>query len=395
MKSIKDIYRIGHGPSSSHTLGPRKAAVTFLKRFPGAASYRVTLFGSLAATGRGHLTDTTLIDAFEGHHLDIVWKPEEFLPFHSNALRFEALDGEASVTGVWTAYSIGGGSVVDETTKGEEICVYPHTSMDEILEVCHKSGIPLWQYVENHEGVEIWEFLMEVWKTMEDSISRGLKNDGVLPGELNLHRKAFNYMTRSKQYKSAFRKRAMLFAYALAVSEENAAGGLIVTAPTCGSSGVVPAVMKYLKVNYRFDDRQILRALATAGLIGMVIKHNASVSGAEVGCQGEIGTACAMASGGATQLFGGSVYHVEYSAEMGLEHHLGLTCDPVCGLVQIPCIERNAMAASRALAHNTYATLSDGSHRISLDDVIKVMMQTGRDLQNSYKETSTGGLAII
>lgn len=395
MQSIRDIYRIGHGPSSSHTLGPRKAAASFLERYPDAASYRVTLFGSLAATGRGHLTDATILEAFRGHVLDIVWKPDEFLPFHPNALRFEALDGRGTVTSGWTAYSIGGGSVVDDTGEKETTCVYPHRNMSEIIDVCNKSGIALWQYVEDHEGKEVWVFLAEVWSAMEDAIRRGLKNDGVLPGGLNLERKAFNYMTRSKQYKSAFRKRAMLFAYALAVSEENASGGVIVTAPTCGSSGVVPAVMKYMKVNYRFDDSQILKALATAGLIGMVIKHNASVSGAEVGCQGEIGTACSMASGAATQLFGGTVYQIEYSAEMGLEHHLGLTCDPVCGLVQIPCIERNAMAASRALAHNTYATISDGRHRISLDDVIKVMKQTGHDLPNLYKETSTGGLALI
>jgi L-serine dehydratase len=395
MESIKTIYRIGHGPSSSHTLGPRKAAAAFLTQYPAAASYTITLYGSLAATGRGHLTDATLTEAFSGRKLTILWEPETFLPRHPNALKFEAFNGNGEQTAEWTAYSIGGGSIIDESGEKESVCVYPHKTMNEILIHCESRGISLWQYVEDNEGAGIWEYLQEVWLAMEEAIKRGLKNDGVLPGELKLQRKAFNYMTKSKQYRSAFKKRAMLFAYALSVSEENAAGGVIVTAPTCGSSGVVPAVMKYMKVNYRFDNGQILKALATAGLVGMIIKHNASVSGAEVGCQGEIGTACAMASAAATQLFGGTNYQIEYSAEMGLEHHLGLTCDPVCGLVQIPCIERNAMAASRALAHNTYATISDGRHRISLDDVIKVMKQTGKDLPSLYKETSTGGLAII
>jgi L-serine dehydratase len=395
MESIKSIYTIGHGPSSSHTLGPRKAATTFLARYPAAVSFSVTLYGSLAATGKGHLTDTTLIEAFTGRTLQILWEPEIFLPRHPNALKFVAYNSNGGVMGEWTAYSIGGGSIIDDTDRKESECVYPHKNMSEILEYCEGRGISLWQYVEDQEGLIIWDYLKEVWNVMEAAIKRGLKNDGVLPGELHLQRKAYTYMTRSKQYKDAFRKRAMLFAYALAVSEENAAGGLIVTAPTCGSSGVIPAVMKYMKMNYRFDDSQILKALATAGLVGMIVKHNASVSGAEVGCQGEIGTACSMASAGATQLFGGTNYQIEYSAEMGIEHHLGLTCDPVAGLVQIPCIERNAMAASRALAHNTYATISDGRHRISLDDVIKVMKQTGKDLPCLYRETSTGGLAII
>lgn len=395
MESIKTIYRVGHGPSSSHTLGPRKAAEMFLARYPDATSYTVTLYGSLAATGRGHLTDITLLEAFKGRGIEILWKPGTFLQRHPNALKFAAYDDAGSVSGEWIAYSIGGGTVVDDKTERESGCVYPHKSMNDILSYCNERGMTLWQYVEEYESSEIWVFLAEIWKVMENAIRRGLKSEDVLPGGLNLRRKANTYMTKSKQYRDAFRKRATLFAFALAVSEENAAGGLIVTAPTCGASGVVPAVMKYLKVFNRFDDGQILRALATAGLIGMIIKHNASVSGAEVGCQGEIGTACAMASGAATQLYGGTIYQIEYSAEMGLEHHLGLTCDPVCGLVQIPCIERNAMAASRALAHNTFVMISDGRHMVSLDDVIKVMMQTGKDLPSVYKETSLGGLAAL
>lgn len=395
MESIKSIYRIGHGPSSSHTLGPRKAAETFIAKYPDAASYKATLYGSLAATGRGHLTDVTLKEAFKGRMLEIIWQPETFLPKHPNALRFEARNADGAVTAEWTAYSIGGGSIVDDTAERESPCVYPHSSMGDIILHCNANGMTLWQYVEENEGDDIWAFLAEIWKVMENAIKRGLKSEEVLPGGLNLRRKAPTYMTKAKHYRDAFRKRATLFAYALAVSEENAAGGLIVTAPTCGASGVVPAVLKYLKVFNRFEDDQILKALATAGLIGMIIKHNASVSGAEVGCQGEIGTACAMASGAATQLYGGTVYQIEYSAEMGLEHHLGLTCDPVCGLVQIPCIERNAMAASRALAHNTFVMISDGRHMVSLDDVIKVMMQTGKDLPSVYKETSLGGLAAL
>ncbi|MDP4185549.1 MAG: L-serine ammonia-lyase, iron-sulfur-dependent, subunit alpha, partial [Bacteroidota bacterium] len=289
---------------------------------------------------------------------------------------------------------VGGGAIVDDNSVSETKQVYELSTMSDILDWCQKNGKQLWEYVEVCEGPEIWDFLSEVWSVMQDAIKRGMNTEGTLPGGLRLPRKACSYKAKAKTYSGPMKKRGLLFAYALAVSEENAAGGIIVTAPTCGACGVVPAVMKYHQNTYEVTVGSILKALATAGLIGNLVKHNASISGAEVGCQGEVGTACAMASGAATQVMGGSIYQIEYSAEMGLEHHLGLTCDPVLGLVQIPCIERNAFAAARSLNHNTYALLSDGRHRISFDQVVEAMKKTGHDLSTNYKETSEGGLAI-
>ncbi|HAX97233.1 MAG TPA: L-serine ammonia-lyase [Prolixibacteraceae bacterium] len=394
MESIREIYKIGHGPSSSHTMGPRKAAGRFRLNHPDAASYRVTLYGSLAATGKGHLTDTAILDELGEDRCTIVWESKTFLPIHPNGMKFEALDHNENPTAEWVAYSIGGGTIIDDATVRETKEVYPHQTMTEILEYCHLNGMKLWQYVEQMEGPEIWDFLDEIWEVMQDSIRRGLKDDGILPGGLRLERKSHNFKQQADNYSGPFTKRINIFAFALAVSEENAAGGKIVTAPTCGSSGVVPAVLYYFRKVYKKDKDAILKALATAGLIGNLVKTNASISGAEVGCQGEIGTACAMASGAATQMMGGTNYHIEYSAEMGLEHHLGLTCDPVAGLVQIPCIERNAFAAQRALAHNTFAMMGDGRHRISFDEVVKTMYETGVNLQSKYRETSEGGLAL-
>ena len=258
---------------------------------------------------------------------------------------------------------------------------------------CEETGCSYWEYVEKHEETDIWDYLNEVWKVMQSAVKRGLDNEGVLPGPLGLHRKATSYYIRAKGYKASLQSRGLVFAYALAVSEENASGGEIVTAPTCGSCGVVPSILQHLKEIRDFSDRRILRALATAGLFGNVVKENASISGAQVGCQGEVGVACAMAAAAANQLFGGSPGQIEYAAEMGLEHHLGMTCDPVCGLVQIPCIERNAMAAARALDANLYSSLTDGVHRVSFDRVVEVMRQTGHDLPSLYKETGEGGLA--
>ncbi|RUT78558.1 L-serine ammonia-lyase [Ancylomarina longa] len=395
MESIKEIYRIGYGPSSSHTMGPRKAAEIFLKRNASAAHYEVVLFGSLAATGRGHLTGVAVEEVFQNRELDLIWKPEIFLKKHPNALQLKAFDSHGELLDDWTAYSIGGGAIIDDDTNQDYKQVYDLTTMDNILEWCKENDKQLWEYVEVREGKEIWEFLEEVWDVMKSAIHSGMKMEGELPGGLKLARKAHMHQLKAMSYKGPMRKRAMLYAYALAVSEENAGGGKIVTAPTCGSCGVLPAILFYHKKIYKFSKKDILKGLATAGLIGNLVKKNASISGAEVGCQGEIGTACAMASGAATQIHGGSIYQVEYSAEMGLEHHLGLTCDPVLGLVQIPCIERNVFAAARALNHNTFALLSDGRHRISFDQVTETMMKTGLDLPNSYKETSIGGLASL
>lgn len=377
-------------------MGPRKAAETFLARHPEATSFKVTLYGSLAATGKGHMTDVAIIDTLQpAAPVEIIWQPKVFLPFHPNAMTFAALNATGKLIENWTVYSVGGGALAEnnEHSSIESPEVYDMNNMTEILNWCEKTGRTYWEYVKERENSDIWDYLNEVWLMMKDSVRRGIEQEGVLPGPLNLRRKASTYYIRAKDYKESLRSRGLVFAYALAVSEENASGGKIVTAPTCGSCGVMPSVLYHLHTSRDFSDLRILRALATAGLVGNIVKFNASISGAEVGCQGEVGVACAMASAAANQLFGGSPAQIEYAAEMGLEHHLGMTCDPVCGLVQIPCIERNAYAAARALDANLYATFTDGVHRVSFDKVVQVMKQTGHDLPSLYKETSEGGLA--
>ena len=395
MESIRNLYRIGYGPSSSHTMGPRAAAEAFLKRNLQAKSFQVTLYGSLAATGKGHLTDKAIKEVFKGNSLQILWKSEIILPRHPNGMKFEAFNEQGTVMDSWTAYSIGGGAVVDDNSKTESTEVYPFTNLNDIISWCNENGRSFWEFVEEFDHIDIFDYLNEVWKTMKAAIQRGLEHEGVLPGILNLQRKASSFHIRSTSFTGSLRKRALLFSYALAVSEENASGGKIVTAPTCGSCGVLPAVLYYNQTEHNFGDTKILKALATAGLIGNVVKKNASISGAEVGCQGEVGVACSMASAATTQLYGGTIYQIEYSAEMGIEHHLGLTCDPVAGLVQIPCIERNAFAAARAMDHHVLAILSDGRHRISFDKAVDTMKRTGKDLPSLYRETSTGGLALF
>lgn len=392
MKSIKEIYRIGLGPSSSHTMGPRNAAEIFLHRHPEASSFEVTLYGSLAATGKGHMTDRAILDLMP--EATLLWEPHSFLPFHPNGMCFKSKDAEGNVTDSWTVFSVGGGALAEEgRTSIETPEVYGKNTLTEILKYCEWSGKSYWEYVEECEGPGIWDYLREVWTVMREAVEQGIDAEGVLPGPLNLRRKAATYYVKATGYKDNLRTRGLVFAYALAVSEQNASGGRIVTAPTCGSCGVLPGVLYHLWKSKDFSEQRILRALATAGLIGNVVKQNASISGAEVGCQGEVGVACAMASAAANQLFGGSPAQIEYAAEMGLEHHLGMTCDPVCGMVQIPCIERNAYAAARALDSNIYATFSDGVHRVSFDKVVAVMKQTGHDLPSLYKETAQGGLA--
>ncbi|MEO0238885.1 MAG: L-serine ammonia-lyase [candidate division WOR-3 bacterium] len=393
MESIKLILKIGYGPSSSHTMGPVEALRLFLREFPDVVSLKVTLFGSLAATGKGHLTKEALKKAFNGD-LEIIEKPDVYMTLHPNALKFEGFDRIGNFVAEKVYYSVGGGIVKTEDDFYKKNDVYPSGTMEEVLDWCESNGRSLWEFVEINEGIEIWDYLKEIWKVMEDSISRGLKNEGVLPGELHLPRKAWSYYIKAINSKNINYTKGKIFSYALAVAEENAAGGLIVTAPTCGSSGVVPAVLFFLKEEYNLPEEKILRALATAGLIGALVRENASISGAEVGCQGEIGVACAMAAAAATQILGGTIFQIEYAAEMGIEHHLGLTCDPVLGYVQIPCIERNAVAAVRALECAVYALLSDGRHMISFDSVLKTMMETGKDLPSAYKETAKGGLAL-
>ena len=386
MESLKELYKIGNGPSSSHTMGPKKAAERFAERCHDADAYRVTLYGSLAATGKGHLTDTAILSVLEPlAPTEIVWKPEVVLPFHPNGMLFEGLKA-GNVTDSWTIYSIGGGALANETSRLETPhSIYPLTTVSEIKAWCSHEGKTYWEYVTDCEGPEIWDYLDEIWTVMCETIQRGLNNDGVLPGGLKVARKASTYWIKSKSYTDSLKSRAQIYAYALATSEENASGGTVVTAPTCGSCGVVPAVLYHLANSRNFLRIRILRALATAGLFGNVAKTNASISGAEVGCQGEVGVACAMAAAAACQLFGGTPAQIEYAAEMGLEHHLGLTCDPVCGLVQVPCIERNAIAAARAFDANAYATLSDGSHMVSFDKVVEVMNETGHNLPSLYR----------
>jgi len=378
-------------------MGPRNAAGMFLKRNAGAVRFEVVLYGALAATGKGHLTDKAILDVLSpAAPTEIEWQLDVFLPFHPNGMRFKAYSADGSVMDDVTLYSIGGGDVIrDGEERKTSESVYSMTTIAEILNWCDTTGHAFWEYVEQCEDSSVWDYLSEVWKVMKEAVERGIEAEGVLPGGLGVSRKAISYYVHSAGYNNSLKSRGLLYAYALAVSEENAAGGKIVTAPTCGSCGIVPAVLYHLHNSKNFSEKRILRALATAGLFGNVVKHNASVSGAEVGCQGEVGVACAMAAAAASQLFGGTPRQIEYSAEMGLEHHLGLTCDPVCGLVQIPCIERNAYAAARALDANLYSAFSDGRHSVSFDRMVEVMKQTGHDLPSLYKETAKGGLAVI
>ena len=392
MKSLRELYRIGKGPSSSHTMGPENAARIYAEEHPNAKSFEVTLYGSLAATGKGHLTHRAILEVLQPiAPTKIIWEPTVFLPFHPNGMRFRS-DGAND----WTVYSVGGGALSEGEGKTDRFStpeVYSMNSLTEIMQWCKDTGRSYWEYVDECENPSIWSYLQTVWETMQESVERGINHVGRLPGPLNLARKASTYYIKASGYKQTLQTRGLVYAYALAVSEENASGGTIVTAPTCGSCGIVPAVLYHLSRGHKFSDTHILHALATAGVFGNIVKQNASISGAEVGCHGEVGVACAMASAAACQLFGGSPSQIEYAAEMGLEHHLGMTCDPVCGLVQIPCIERNAFAATRALDANLYAAFSDGRHRVSFDRVVEVMKETGHDLPSLYKETGTGGLA--
>ena len=414
MKSIRDIYKIGKGPSSSHTMGPFKAVRHYLEHHEDTHHLHVTLYGSLAATGKGHLTDIAIKEAFStwqwtdketlenktkrSGEVEIEWRPKENLQVHPNAMKIASVNFDGDLYEKWTYYSIGGGDIIcmECPVDDEEGSVdYDMTTLTEVMNWCNNTGKNYWEYADMVESRSygFWDHLELVWKVMQEAVERGIEQEGALPGPLNIRRKALSYHVRAFGQGDTFKTRGLVFAYALAVSEENACGGTIVTAPTCGSCGVMPSVLYHMKKRYNFSDTRILRALATAGLIGTIVKHNASVSGAEVGCQGEVGVACAMAAAAVAQLMGGSPSQIEYAAEMGLEHHLGLTCDPIGGLVQIPCIERNAYAAARAMDAGIYALYTDGLHRVSFDQVVEVMKQTGKDLPSLYKETSEGGLA--
>lgn len=396
MQSIKYLYRYGMGPSSSHTIGPNVAAKQFKKRTASneLVSYRVHLHGSLSLTGKGHLSDSAILTGLAPLPTEIIWCDDE-LPFHPNGMKFEALNKDSVVLAEWTVFSIGGGELQEEgATTSEHPHIYKQKSMEEVLNWCHNSGRPICQLVaEVEEEGFIESYLADIWVKMKKSIDNGLKKEGVLQGGLKLPRKARDFMAQTRRLKDIEARTGLLSSYALAVSEENGDGGYVVTAPTCGSCGVVPSVLYYCFFEKGHSERSILNALATAGVIGNLVKKNASISGAEVGCQGEVGVACAMAAGAATQLMGGSPRQIEYAAEMALEHHLGLTCDPIMGLVQVPCIERNAFAAVRAVACADYALLTDGRHLISFDKVVETMKKTGHDMLTLYRETSLGGLA--
>ena len=396
MKSIKSLYKIGLGPSSSHTMGPSFAATEFLKISPQADFIKVTLFGSLAKTGKGHGTDRAISETLANIPHEIVFDYESKTPIHPNTLEFIAFK-EGKETDKKEFYSIGGGEIqfdgADSVSPKE---VYSENNFTEIANMCKSRNIRLSDYVFEKEDIDIKQYLMAVWKTMQNAINEGLSKSGTLPGGLSVERKAqFLYNQKHIDESPQTRENRLVCSYAFAVSEQNADCGIIVTAPTCGSCGVLPAVLKYMQDKNNFTDEDIIRALAVAGLIGNIVATNASISGAECGCQAEVGTACSMASAALCELFEMGIDQIEYAAEVAMEHHLGLTCDPVCGLVQIPCIERNAVAAMRAINALSLANFLYGSRKVSFDVVVETMYQTGKDLSHLYRETSEGGLAKL
>lgn len=397
MKSIRDVFKIGKGPSSSHTIGPEHAAQEFLRRYPDAELYRVKLYDSLCKTGRGHGTDRVLYAVLGKERTEVQfcdYSPEP-LP-HPNTLDFFAFRGGEQI-GYMRVMSVGGGDIVIEgepVTEADEI--YPENSFAEIHQFCKWRYISLSEYVELNEGSEIWDFLAEIWRAMKRSVEIGLHAEGILPGGLNVVRKAKLLFEQERPNEiPQVRELRMVCSYAFAVAEENADNGTVVTAPTCGSCGVLPSVLLYMQERYDYSDEEVCRALAVAGLIGALVKRNGSISGAECGCQAEIGTACSMAAAALCELKHMTIEQIEYSAEVAMEHQLGLTCDPICGLVQIPCIERNAVAAKRAMDAFNLANFLCGSRNISFDMVVRTMKETGRHISASYRETSEGGLAKL
>lgn len=393
MHTLKELYKIGNGPSSSHTMGPEKASRIVKEKYPEADYFKVFLYGSLAFTGKGHLTDYIIKKTLEPVETEVVFNYiDEVL--HPNTMDFIAYLNH-QVIGEERVFSIGGGAIQfrDEPIQATA-SIYPHKTFDEIKQYCNEKNYRLPDYVEEVEGKDIWEFLHTIWDQMKASIEEGLHTEGVIPGELKVKRRAPGLSaSMMKKEPSPITENRLVSAYAFAVNEVNASGGKVVTAPTCGASGTVPAVLKYMQERHHFTDDQVVRALATAGIIGNLIKHNASISGAEAGCQAEVGSACAMAAAAHAELFTLNIDQIEYAAEIALEHHLGLTCDPVLGYVQIPCIERNAVAALRAIDACGLAFFLYDSRKISLDVVIDTMYQTGKDMHSDYRETSAGGLA--
>lgn len=395
MKSLKYLYKIGRGPSSSHTMGPDKAAVYFKSLHPDADSFKVILYGSLSSTGKGHKTDEAILDVFKNDKIELIFGSHETdnLP-HENTMDFFAYKN-SQVIDQKRIMSVGGGQIVVEgVPELEEEDLYPVNSFSEIAEYCNAHNMRLSQYVEMIEGNGIREYLHEIWKAMKNEINAGLSTRGVLDGGLGVERKAqFLYNQSHIDESDVTRENRLVCAYAFAASEHNAGGGVIVTAPTCGACAVLPSVLKYMQDKKGFTDDDICRALAVGGLVGNLVKTNASISGAECGCQAEIGTACSMAAAALCELFNMGIGQIEYAAEVAMEHMLGLTCDPVCGLVQIPCIERNAVAAMRAINALSLANFLSTTRKISFDTVVETMYKTGKDLKAIYRETSKGGLA--
>lgn len=396
MKSVKELYKIGYGPSSSHTMGPAKAAAIFKSEHPDADSFHVMLYGSLSKTGRGHQTDAVLKKAFAPVGCTVDFSGiSDGLP-HENTLDLIALKN-GSECGRMRVCSVGGGEISICGRESElKNDIYPETSFAEIAEYCKKNNLRLSEYAESREGEDIRGYMYKIWDTMKKSVLEGLSVTGVLAGGLNVERKAqFLYNQRHMDESRTTMETRLVCSYAFAASEQNASGGLVVTAPTCGSCGVVPAVLKYMQDTQGFSDLAIVKALLVGGVVGNIVKTNASISGAECGCQAEIGTACSMAAAALAELYGMGIDQIEYAAEVALEHHLGLTCDPIYGLVQIPCIERNAVAAMRAMNAVTLANFLTFTRKISFDAVVRTMYETGKDMSTRYRETSDGGLAKL
>lgn len=396
MQTLKELYKIGRGPSSSHTIGPERAIKEIKRRYPQADGFKVILYGSLAMTGKGHGTDTVIKKTAEPLGCEVYFDLETPCAVHPNTMDIEVLKG-GEIIARNRVYSVGGGTIVFDGEKNPDDSaenVYPLNTFHDIAEYCISKNIRLWQYVEECEGKEIFTFLLDIWEQMKQTVHEGLTTTGELPGGLGTQRRAqYLYHQRHIDESAQTRENRLVCSYAFATSEQNAAGGIVVTAPTCGSCGVMPAVLKYMQDSRGFNDEQIAKALAAGGLIGNIIKKNASISGAECGCQAEIGTACSMASAALAELFELGLGQIEYAAEVAMEHHLGLTCDPIAGLVQIPCIERNAVAAMRAINALSLADFLSESRKVSFDTVVETMYSTGRDLLNKYRETSSGGLA--
>ena len=396
MESLNQLYRIGRGPSSSHTMGPEKACILFKEKNADADEFKVILYGSLAKTGKGHCTDTVIESTLAPVPCKVEFDYLKTDIDHPNTMELYAYkNGEQ--TDFIRVFSVGGGRIEFEGSEtATEPIVYTLSTFTDIKAYCKEKKYRLWQYVDEVEGEYIWDYLADVWKTMKEAVERGIEDEGILPGGLEVQKKAqFLYNMEHIGESAETRENREVCSYAFAVSEQNASGGRIVTAPTCGASGVLPAVLYYMQLKHGFTDRQILQALATGGLIGNLVKTNASISGAECGCQAEVGTACAMAAAALGELFRLKRGKIEYAAEIAIEHHLGLTCDPICGLVQIPCIERNAVAAMRAINAVNLASFLSETRKISLDNVIETMRKTGLDIHAAYRETSEGGLATL